>query len=242
MSSKNKSTPAPSPAPELKSEGTSDQSGVTDTKIEEEGQSAPQPDPMISETPSSTTSTEPVAQGSTTEPVSGGLTDIPEAVAKNSKLQGTIESLLATGSAAVQIAITGMRTYASMMAPGVPQDANTINAGQLTLWRTIKAFAESDVEDWNAGWSVLLDMWVEGAKPENERAGVFSERYVYRGMSSVTLTEEDLRGFQNILTLISVTADSAGRRDSLSQVSPARSVEKGFTEQARQRILNFYGM
>lgn len=161
-------------------------------------------------------------------------------VAPNKKVGLTFEQKIAdlkkTGSVHMQSLITELEIYVFKMSPGKPID-NTDGAHmQYVLWKTIdKITRTAPREEFKALWSVLLGYFY------NYRDSVFNERYVYRFAEQWNHSTVYLEMLQRVINLIKLTCDQSSMQKGLNQVSLKRTLDDGFEEEARQRIISYYG-
>lgn len=147
----------------------------------------------------------------------------------------TIEQLQASGTSAEKALISGLTSYMKNMAPGKPMDGDVGAAHQNQLWSLLANTINSAPEqEFRKLWSIILAFFNE------YKNGVFHDRYIFRFSEYWRYNSDDLAGLQRILNVIKLTADPAERNAGLRQVDLNRSLEFGFTEEGRQRILSYY--
>lgn len=153
----------------------------------------------------------------------------------NSDLAKVQKTVLEEGTRAQKSLIASLDRYLTKMKPGMPVNPDEGARNQYMLWRTIQGVIEnSSTEEFKKLWYIVLTYF------NNYKTEAFGERYVFRFSEYWVQSEEELKAFQRILNLIILTADSKTRTKSLSQVSIPRTLEEGFSELGRQRILSFY--
>jgi hypothetical protein len=152
-------------------------------------------------------------------------------------LESVIEKIKLNGDAVSMSTVFNLESYIEKMQPGKPVEKAEIVASQVALWKTLSTFIEKSQTNFRQTYSVVLALF------EKHKDGVFNERYVFRMMSDVPLPADDLFAFQALINLIKVTAPVQGRVTALKQnVDMSRTLSKVFSEQARQKLLDFYGM
>lgn len=72
--------------------------------------------------------------------------------------------------------------------------------------------------------------------------GVFHEMYVFRGADVIELPNEERRLFANLLNLLKLTADPAGRATALKQVDLNKTLGAGISEAGRQKVYGFFNL
>lgn len=152
-------------------------------------------------------------------------------------LESTIEAIMQSGNMPAKFAIAGLKRYIEGMKPGMPVDDKDVVMHQAALWKVLYRFVESTEEDFDKVFSTVLGLF------HQHKDGVFNEHYVFRMMSHVNLDKEEITAFQVLVNLFKVTADPIGRQAALKQnVDISRTLANVFSENARQKILAFYGM
>jgi len=213
--------PVLSPEPQVESLGTQE--------VSQEPTEAPTPTP----TSPPTLSAAPLVQSASDKvPTPAGNQHQANALT----LESVIEGVKRSGSVQANTAINGMEAYIAKMTPNKILDKNEGPNAQSSLWRTLRGVLENTNEEFNQTYSIILGLF------EKHKNGVFHERYVFRFMADAPLSKDELFAFQAIINLIKLTADPVSRNSALKQVDIARSLGKVFSENARQRILGFYGL
>jgi hypothetical protein len=69
---------------------------------------------------------------------------------------------------------------------------------------------------------------------------VFNERHAFRFADQWIWDLDELDAYFGLLNLMKLTANPATRVDGLKRVSLQSTLEKGFSEEGRQRITSFY--
>lgn len=152
-------------------------------------------------------------------------------------LESMIEQIKATGTIQAKNTIANLELYMKNMSPGIPLENKDGANYQLKLWKTILSLLEhSKEEDFRQSYGVLLGLF------DKHKNDVFHERYVFRFMDSITIDKDESFAFLGILNLIKLTASFLGRKEALKQVDLGRTLGKVFSEQARQKVLAFYGL
>ena len=152
-----------------------------------------------------------------------------------SSFDAMIAKLKETGTPDQKSLIKAIETYMVNMAPGQLMDNNKGAQYQYSFWKLISSLVESaPQEEFKKLWSILLAYFDEYQK------GAFAEKYVFRFSEYWHQNVDELSAYQRILNLIKLTANQANRSKGLKQIDMARTLELGFSEQARQRVLTFY--
>lgn len=107
---------------------------------------------------------------------------------------------------------------------------------QVMFWRAIQAMINGGGKEFRMGWNAFL------AVMQNEREGVFAERYMFRFVEQISIPKSDYDAFCSILNLAHVTADPKGRQLALKQVDMNKTLASGYNDEGRQALLSFYGL
>lgn len=140
-----------------------------------------------------------------------------------------------TGSTNVQALVTSLENYIEHMKPGKLVDSATGARHQYSLWHAIKTVTHrAPAEEFSQLWNILL------AFVNEYRDSVFNDRYAFRFSEMWKQPIAELNGLQRTLNLLILTADPKGRRAAIKHIDLNRTLSDGFSEPARNRILNFY--
>lgn len=152
-----------------------------------------------------------------------------------STFSGFIQNLKNTGSAKVCKLIFDLDSYIVDMAPGKIIDNVNGARKQQALWNCIKDVLEkSTFEEFSNLWGVILAYF------DNYQNTVLHDRYIFRFAESWQYSNQELSTFHRVLNLIRLTHSPAERSIGLKQLDMAKTLEKGLTEAARQKVINFY--
>jgi hypothetical protein len=132
-----------------------------------------------------------------------------------------------------------LKAYMAAMAPKKPITIEEGARWQVQLYSLLTTIINKvPNEDFEGAFTVLLRTF-DANKADT---AVFHEKYVFRFMDMVPLTNEnDRRALLYILNLIKVIANPKGRELSLRQVDLKRALEFGVTEVGRQRVYAYLG-
>jgi hypothetical protein len=177
----------------------------------------------------------PTPQSEITPPV---VTNV-EIVKEKTKNDLDVPTLLATiresGTVFEKMTLTGLDIYKKNMAPRVPVDPNDGAKYQNGLWKVLQSVLENAPEnEFTKIWSVIL-IYIHA-----EQEGVFNDRYLYRFAEHWGWDLDELKTFQRIMHLVTLTADSKTRKENLKKVTITKVIATGFSERAKQRITNYY--
>lgn len=146
-----------------------------------------------------------------------------------------IDEMRSNGTVYEKMLLASVDNYKFKMAPGAPIDADTGAREQYNLWKAISSIVENSPEsEFTKLWSVLL-IYVN-----DNINGIFADRYIYRFAANWSWSESELKAYQRILNLITVTCDPATRSTNIRKVNIHKTLAEGFTEKAKQRISNYY--
>ena len=153
-----------------------------------------------------------------------------------SSFEISIEAMKARKIPEVSSLIVSMEQYISAMAPGKSMTPENGNRQQELLASALFGVLNTQGDTFKLCWSVALAYFNE------YKTGVFNERYVYRFSEYWTKEVSILGTFQRLVNLMIVTADPETRAAaSRQEVSIDKTLKVGFTDLARQNLLNFYG-
>lgn len=146
--------------------------------------------------------------------------------------------MLATLPAATRINLTALAerldAYIQAMKPGRPVDPRQGASLQQALWNAIKHVLARPPHEFNLMYSELLFVI------NQHRAGVFSERYVYRFLNEVKLSARELRNFERVMNLLMSTCNPATRHLAVQQID-MRSVMRDMNDESVvEKLLSYY--
>lgn len=160
---------------------------------------------------------------------------VKEAVATNGELDAIFKQMLVNGTSAEKGLVNALESYLRGMAPGTIIDADVGARHQYNLWQALRNVVQSSPDgEFNRLWNMVL------AFAHQHRQGVFGDRYVFRFSESWRYDLDELDAFQRLLNLINLTANQAEREKGLRNVDLTRSLDKGFNEHGRARLVSFY--
>jgi len=142
------------------------------------------------------------------------------------------------GVSADKVALFAVVTnYIRKMAPRQPmtiEDGRRYQASFSNILKVILNQKDTD-GDFDKCLTALLRVFDLASK------STLSEHYVFRFLEHVEMTTEDIGTFTRIVNLLSITAPVKGRKEALKQIDFNKTLRTGFSDEARQRIMNFYG-
>lgn len=127
--------------------------------------------------------------------------------------------------------------YMEEMRPGKPVDPVKGSKYQFMLMNAIKSILNSKDEDgdFKASMIALLKLFDLGRK------AALGEMYVFRFMENVERPADELNAFASSVNMLLVTCDGKSRDITVRQIDFNKTLRLGFSEEARRRILDFYG-
>lgn len=132
--------------------------------------------------------------------------------------------------------LRSLAIYMEKLAPGKFVEGDDGARAQYTFWRAIRFIIEdAPQEEFRRLYSILLAYF------QHHKDAIFHERYIFRFSEFWHQDPQELAMFQAILNIIKLTCNPDERAKGLKQVSLARSLDTGYSEQGRQRIMTFYG-
>ena len=175
------------------------------------------------------------------EPVETKIRFAPSPVAEklivkqeDNSFEGKINRLRQSGTAAQKSVIAKMDAYFAQMKPGLPVDPVKGGAHQLAFYMALRQVCETETTEFREAFKLILEYF------RNHRDGALGDRYIFRFTENIQLSNAAMRPFLGLINLLRVAADSKSREQVLKQVDLTRSLETGFSDQARQRIIQFF--
>lgn len=128
--------------------------------------------------------------------------------------------------------------YMKDMQPGIPHDSQTGAKYQSSFYNALLViFNRLDDQDFNVLYRALLDLF------EEHKEGVFADEAVYRFNEWWPMSDDGRAAFRRMLNLILVTRDAKTRRKAVQDLKDWNYIfEFGFTEEAKNRVRNFYDL
>lgn len=151
-----------------------------------------------------------------------------------SAIDQLIADVNATGSTDQIAIVTALADYVAMMRPGLPQDFNEGARRQVQLWSVLKNNIENVSMDFKDRWDTILAFFAK------DESGCFTHQYIYRFAEYIHLDPVSSEAFFNILDLIMLTANPAGRAAGLKQVDLSRSTGVGITPEGKRNLVMYY--
>jgi hypothetical protein len=141
-----------------------------------------------------------------------------------------------TGTGPQRKLVNDLNSYVENMKKGKPITPANGAMQQYALWATLRTVVENHHGDeFRSLWHIVLSFF------HYYRDNVFSDRLVFRFADHWQRDKDQLKALQRLLDLIKITADPATRDENKKRVDMARSLEVGFSEEARSRVLQYYG-
>lgn len=138
--------------------------------------------------------------------------------------------------------VASTRQYLSDMHPARSQNPKSCATGLGSLWRILNTtFNNLTDEEFNAFYPKFLVI-VHANGDSAEKVGAFGLRYILRGIEDVNLNAEQLEALQRLINVVVNTADAATRKHAVQSLNWERALELGLNENARVRLLTFYGV
>lgn len=134
----------------------------------------------------------------------------------------------------IEIVEDQIQEYIDRMYPGNAHRGNEGAMLQVKLYRTIQTVLRMEGRRFITAYSLLLKMVNEN------RDGVFNERYVFRYFDALNITNPERRNFERILNLLLVTCDPKTRAKATRQVDIELTMEGFRNPEMYQRITEFY--
>lgn len=198
--------------------------GVQDNTADTEAQAPDQTQATATEAQETPVQAAPVVQAA-----------VEKANAPVGGFQALFDKIKVEGTATEQALIKGLDAYVAVMAPGKAVDAKTGALQQHTLWQNLRFIIQSSPDgEFDRLWNMVL------AYAHMHKDGAFHERYIMRFSEEWHYDLEDLTAFQRLINLVKLTADSTKRAQAIKNVDINRTLEKGFNDRGRTRLISFY--
>lgn len=126
--------------------------------------------------------------------------------------------------------------YIEAMAPGKPHADEQGPMFQVLLYRTIQNVLAREGKDFTEGMDYLLQ------RIQENRDGVFNEKYVFRYMENIKLGQIERKTFERLLNLFITTADPATRTVTVKHVDIPTTVKNIPDGRVQQRLYEYYGV
>lgn len=168
-------------------------------------------------------------------PVAPIVKDTETKPAVATELDVALDKMKTTGTKAEIALVNSLEAYLTGMRPRTVIDPETGARFQHSLWQTLRNVIQNSPEgEFKRLWSIVL------AFAHEHENGIFNGRYIMRFAESWRHDLDELDAFQRLLNLINLTANPALREKGLRQVDLTRSLDKGFNEHGRGRLVSFY--
>lgn len=149
-------------------------------------------------------------------------------------VQGLIEQLRVNGNQAAVGVLQTLEQYMTDMAPG-KMVTDTIGARhQVLLFRCLQTAINTVDKDFPLLFATILKV------ADDNIEGVFNARYLFRFMKDISLNADDRQAFMRILNLITTAAPVSGRANAVKFVDFGRTLEFGFSEEGKKKVLAFF--
>lgn len=150
-----------------------------------------------------------------------------------------IKKLKESGTQHQKAVIDFFDQYLVAMDPKLPapKDAELYKQQQ-GLWTTLKSVLDdAPDEEFTKTWSLILAIF----NRHNNGKSAVSDVPIHRGSWLWSDADKRLTALQNLINLIQLTRKPEERQLGLKQVDMERALKDGLSDQARRRILAFYG-
>lgn len=151
--------------------------------------------------------------------------------------QTLLADVAATGNAQAINAIEAIKTYMAAMAPGKPMNAVDGGHNQVLFYRTMQNVINLVERDFQLLFATILKLVADNSGS----SGVFGPTYFVRWSATASLSPDDRKGFVRLCNLLMATAPVQGREQALRHVDMQRTLEFGFSEAGKKRVMAFYG-
>ncbi len=214
------------------SEQTENQAG------EQQGQEGQQPQDQVQEQaakePVIETKEETKVVAPTSTTVEQLLDKKPQGVELSQPCQDLIDQIRQSGDKVGIDAIDAILTYSENMKPGRQMNPTDGARHQVNLYRTFQFMVNNESKDFTKLFATVLRI------VEELRNGAFGDRYAFRFTDVIQLNKQDINSFTRFLNLLNTASAVKGRQEAIKQIDFSKTLEYGFTDEGRQRILAFF--
>jgi hypothetical protein len=146
-----------------------------------------------------------------------------------------LRTIRASGYANQIIALNSLDAFKKIMIPGHNIDVNTAVRAQYDFWSFLKwVIEDSPSDEFGNLWNTIL-LYVT-----NERSKTFSEENIFKHQQHWMWDIQELKTFNNIISLMITTANPTTRQRDVKRVDLSRALSVGITEAGKNRLLGFY--
>jgi len=145
-----------------------------------------------------------------------------------------VQVLKQQGSISEKGLIDRLENYVTKMAPQNQMNEKDGSALQMSLYKTMINVIEKSDTEFTSCFNILLGFFKEYEKQ------AFGDLYVNRFMENGILKGQEAATFQKLVNMLKITCETSTRQAALKQMSLEKALEKGLSEQGRQRIIAFY--
>ena len=132
--------------------------------------------------------------------------------------------------------VDGLINYLNEMKPGKQMDEAVGSRHQLSLFRVFQFLVNSESDDFNNTFAVVLKM------VDDNIDGCFSPRYSHRFTNTMLCSATDVDGFNRFMNLLTTASAVKGRAQAIKQIDFTKTLQFGFNDSGRQRILSFFNI
>lgn len=161
------------------------------------------------------------------------VSPIPQGKTKALNFAEKIADLKVNGSEREKALITYLEAYTTKMAPGVPLTIKESVANQQSLWRALFNLIQNE-DNFNEGFNLVLSYFREF------KDAAFHEKYVFRDSEHFTIGADQIFTFLALLNLLKIAAGSNSHKLVLKQVDMNRTLTAVYSDEGRQRVLNYF--
>lgn len=154
---------------------------------------------------------------------------------KAATFDGAILEIKENGTVAEKSLCNVLETYIERMAPLKPISPEEGARAQYSLWKALSTLLENGPDnEFKKLWELILKYF------DNYKDGVFGDRYIYRFSQNWTWAKTENEAYIRLLNLIKVSANPITRSMALRQVNLDATMQVGFSEMAKNRLISFY--
>lgn len=134
--------------------------------------------------------------------------------------------------------LNGLFGYMEEMRPRRQMSPKDGGSHQANFYRLIRYMFITE----NVNFSKVFGVFLAVINEFKDNGKVFNERYLFRFPESIQLNQSEADTYWKWLHLFLVTSDVKDRKNALGQVNVGKALSQNLTEEARNKIINFYNI
>lgn len=155
--------------------------------------------------------------------------------AEPSDFEALMAHVMANGSSGLKTLKHSLDNYVSIMGPRAEMKGDVGSAQQYNFWMAIrKAINQTDNQEFRKQWFLLIAYF------KQHKDTAFALHRVFRFSEYWNRSTDELKQFQRILNILYASANPEPNRSVDKEVNLDNSMAEGFSETARQNVIQYY--